>query len=227
MDSGKGRKFNKEARLRAPKEMEMKKRNMYVLGLILYLLVLFFIFGPVPAHGQNNIGMWQVGGTWTRLRVLSAIDRPVIASIGNSSKVLYKEQAYEVRYGYGWQGNVAVTVDVCTGRLQAVPAIAPPPQWAMATIGDYDPAMTVKDLRQKVDAAEKQIKGRLGEKMMKRQLEGWFRAVKKYGVDATMPACTDSIPLVYTADVTQWGYARTITVVVKQNQGGYFLQPLY
>ncbi len=192
------------------------------------ILMMAILIAAIFGKAQNNIGMWQVGGTWTHVRVLNTTDAPVIPTIGDHKfgGVLRKEGIYEMKYGYGWQGNVAVTADVCTGRLEAEPIVSAPPSWARPFLQNYA-TLSVTELRKGVEAAKRSLRDRPGRKLKEKELDGWFWRVKKYGVETTIVGCTNSVPLVYTVDVTQWGYARTITVLVKSGPNGYYLQPSY
>ena len=200
------------------------------------LILLFaFAFAPTPALAQGNLVMFQVGGTWTKVQVLNTTDAVVFPSIGdNHGRPLRRGEKYWVKYGYGWTGNVAVTASICSPESVRT-ALITLPTWATdpAVVGkaalppNYsDPS--VEHLKVRVSAIKTALNDRLGGKDLKREIGAWFKEVKKGGLGATYQTCSNPTPLVYTPDVSQWGYARTITVIVASRPDGqYYLQPSY
>ncbi len=180
------------------------------------------------------IGGFGFGGPRTRVVVLNATDddAPIWIQIGDKAtkQPVMRDQQWGRSYDYGSMGSVAVNATVCPTHQTIKNAVVYPPGWTTdekfgtnaLTDGFLRGDPSEKEVRKHIEGIEKALAGQLGRREKIAELKAWFRTVQHSGVAPTVTSCEDSRILTAVQDVSQWGYERTISFVVRGNRSdGY------
>ncbi|MGB7957457.1 MAG: hypothetical protein WCF77_01250 [Minisyncoccia bacterium] len=186
-----------------------------------------FLFSLLTVvSSAQELGHIGFGGPKTRLIVLNEVSDGTLlwAQIGGQAtkQPIGPGGQWSRGFTYGTNGSVEVRLTVCPVHETVRNSVIEPPEWAMneklganALTEEFlrsDPSE--KDVRKRVEGIEKSLDGRLGRREKISELEGWLRTVRQSGLTPAATSCRNRQVDTFVQDVSQWGYGRTITIVV-------------
>lgn len=197
---------------------------------------LLFLFCTGIALGQEILPIF--GAPTSPVVVINATsDRaPLIAiDTANHHNAVVEPGApttINVEY-FSEEGDAFFAVDACTNTQKAYQFNAPP-EWAMDAANFSDAALTseylyshpsVKNLKDRVDKIKRVLRDQLGGKTKTRELNAWFRIVKREGLSEEVTNCNGAIPVqVRIASATlmyNFGAQTTVTISGDRAHGYY------